>query len=66
MEKEEYRLALAKLGWTQKEAAWELGFHERTSRKYALGESPIPETVAILMRIRLAQLKEARKRKRGS
>jgi hypothetical protein len=68
MEKEEYRIALAKLEWTQRRAARELGFHERTSRKYALGESPIPETVAILVRIRLAQRKDerAQKRKRGS
>ena len=57
MNAKQYRDALRELGWTQAYAATILGFHERTSRKYALGESPISATVErlLLMHLRIAR-----------
>jgi transcriptional regulator with XRE-family HTH domain len=49
MNAQQYRKALEQLGWTQVKAAEELGIHERTSRKYALGERPIPLTIVKLI-----------------
>lgn len=45
----EYRAALAALGLTQAGAAELIGVNPRTSRRWALGESPIPQAVARLM-----------------
>jgi len=47
----QYRAALKKLGLSQRKAAPWLGIALRTSQAYALGESPIPEPVARLMRL---------------
>jgi transcriptional regulator with XRE-family HTH domain len=55
MNAQQYRNALEKLGWTQARAAEELGIHERTSRKYALGERPIPLTIVKLMEYKLRE-----------
>lgn len=50
MKHEEYRSIIEKLGLTQVAAGEFLDIGERTSRRYALGESPIPGPVAILLR----------------
>jgi transcriptional regulator with XRE-family HTH domain len=49
MDARQYRKAIEELGWTQSKAAEELGIHQRTSRKYALGERPIPLTIELLL-----------------
>ena len=51
MTHEEYRDALDDLGYTQEEAASLLGVSPRTSRKWALDETRIPGSVAILLRL---------------
>jgi hypothetical protein len=50
MTDDEYRAKLDALGMTQTAAAQFLAVAERTSRRYALGVSPIPGPVAILLR----------------
>jgi transcriptional regulator with XRE-family HTH domain len=57
-----YRNALSKLGWSQLEAARQLGVNPRTSRRYALGERKVPKTVELLLRIKLKQELENLKR----
>jgi transcriptional regulator with XRE-family HTH domain len=58
---QQYRAALERLGWTQAEAAAELGVDARTSRRYALGECPIPLTVQKLIECReLSNVKPGR------
>ncbi len=47
----QYRQAIAKLGLSQHRAADWLGISRRTSQGYALGESPVPEPVAKLLRL---------------
>jgi DNA-binding transcriptional regulator YiaG len=47
----QYRTAIAKLGLSQRGAAAFLKVGERTSRRWALGESPIPEGYAKLLRL---------------
>jgi hypothetical protein len=47
----QYRTAIAKLGLSQRGAAAFLKIDERTSRRWALGESPIPEGYAMLLRL---------------
>mgnify|MGYP000724648441 CR=1 FL=1 len=49
MDHEEYRAALAALSLSQKDAARLLGSDDRTSRRWALGESAIPTTVEIIL-----------------
>lgn len=49
MNAKQYRNALKQLGWSQVKAAEELGIHARTSRKYALGERPIPIPIVKLI-----------------
>ena len=44
-----YRAQLARLGLTQEGGARILGVDGRTSRRWALGERPIPDTVARLL-----------------
>jgi transcriptional regulator with XRE-family HTH domain len=53
-----YRNALSKLGWSQLEAARQLGVNPRTSRRYALGERKVPKTVELLLKIKLKQERE--------
>ena len=52
----EYRTLIAALGLSQVGAARVLGIDPRTSRRYALGETPIPQIVEILLGILRAQL----------
>jgi hypothetical protein len=47
----QYRSSLEALGLSQLSAAEFLGIGQRTSRSYALGESPVPEAVAKLLRL---------------
>jgi len=51
MDHEEFRDALSTLGLTQRAAARLLGADERTARRWALGESDIPVSVDILVRL---------------
>jgi ribosome-binding protein aMBF1 (putative translation factor) len=60
MNAKQYRKALDELGWSQVEAARELGFDPRTSRRYALGERKVPKTVELLLKIKLDQEREAK------
>lgn len=46
----EFRTALARLGWTQEQAAREIGVSPRTARGYATNY-PIPPSKAILLRL---------------
>jgi len=48
---DEYRRALDALGLSQREAGECFGFVLRTSQAYALGESPIPEPTARLIKL---------------
>lgn len=54
MTSQQYRAALKKLDISQQGAArlFKLGF--RTSRRYALNEAKVPESIAILLRLMLA------------
>lgn len=47
----QYRAALSALGLSQAGAAEFLGLSLRTSQGYALGEYPVPESVAKLLRL---------------
>ena len=47
----QYRAAIAKLGLSQERAGLWLGIGKRTSQGYALGERPVPEPVAKLLRL---------------
>lgn len=47
----QYRTAIEKLGLSQVRAAAFLGVSHRTSQGYALGEYPVPEAVAKLLRL---------------
>jgi transcriptional regulator with XRE-family HTH domain len=47
----QYRNAIEKLGLSQVRAAAFLGISPRTSQGYALGEYPVPEAVAKLLRL---------------
>jgi len=51
MSHDEFRDALAALGMTQRDAAGVLMVDERTSRRWALGESEIPGPVEVLIRL---------------
>ena len=51
MTKDDYRDALETLGLSQVGAAKVLGIADRTSRAYALGERPVPEPVALVLRL---------------
>lgn len=53
MTADEYRKALAALGWTQIRAADELHISHRQSRRYALGEADIPWLVEKFLKDRL-------------
>jgi DNA-binding transcriptional regulator YiaG len=47
----QYRASIEKLGLSQRGAAAFLGVDERTSRRWALGEAQVPESVSLLLRL---------------
>lgn len=47
----EYRVALAALNLSQVRAAALLGVDPRTSRKWALGQYPVPRMAALVLRL---------------
>ena len=47
----QYATAIAKLGLSQRGAARFLGVGERTSRRWIAGEAPVPQAVAMLLRL---------------
>jgi len=47
----QYRAAIKSLGLSQERAGVWLGISPRTSQGYALGEYPVPEPVAKLLRL---------------
>jgi len=47
----QYREAIARLGLSQVAAGAFLGVAPRTSRAWALGERPVPQAVAMLLRL---------------
>lgn len=47
----QYRASIEKLGLSQRGAAAFLGVDERTSRRWALGEAQIPESVSLLLKL---------------
>ena len=47
----QFRTAIEKLGLSQVRTGEFLGMNPRTARAWALGESPIPESVAKLLRL---------------
>lgn len=51
MSKNQYKKAIAALGLSQVNAGLWLGISARTSQGYALGEYPIPEPTAKLLRL---------------
>jgi hypothetical protein len=51
MTAKEFRCVLGDLGLTQIAAADLLGISERQIRNYAIGYTPVPEAVAILLRL---------------
>lgn len=53
MTPEQYRTSIAALGLTQVSAAYLFGVDARTSRRWALGERPVPGSVVKLLRLML-------------
>lgn len=51
----QFRAALDKLELSQVKAAKLVGVDERTSRRWALGQTTVPEAVAILLRLLVAK-----------
>ncbi len=51
MTPQQYRDAIARLGLTQVAAGEFLIGNPRTSRRWASGESPVPRSVALLLRL---------------
>lgn len=51
----QYRAAIDKLELSQVKAAKLVGVDERTSRRWALGQTSVPEAVAILLRLLMAK-----------
>jgi hypothetical protein len=47
----EFRKALSALGLSLRGAGRELGVDARSTRRWASGEAPIPDTVAMLLRV---------------
>ena len=56
MSKNEYRRAIDAIGLSQMKAATFLGLSPRTSQSYALGETKVTKSVALLLRT-MVQLK---------
>lgn len=61
MTPKQYRKAIDELGWSQVEAARQLGIGPRSSRRYALGERKIPKSVELLLK-RLVDEENEKKR----
>ena len=53
MTPDQYRAALAALALSQVRAAALFGVDARTSRRWALGEKPVPRMVALVLRLML-------------
>lgn len=51
MTAQQYRTAIAALGLSQARAAEFFGISPRSSQGYALGEYPVPEAIAKLLRL---------------
>lgn len=51
----EYEAAIGRLGLTQEAAGTFLGVAGRTSRRWVSGDAPIPEAVALLLRVMVAR-----------
>jgi len=51
MTPDQYKKAIKKLGLSQERAGEFLGVSPRTSQGYALGEYPVPEAIAKLLRL---------------
>ena len=54
MNSKQYRAALARIGLSQVGAARLVGADPRTSRRWALDERPVPESIAVLLRLMVA------------
>lgn len=54
MTPQEYRAAIAELGLPVYKAGEALGVSPRTSQSWAAGETPVPKTAALLLRLLLA------------
>jgi hypothetical protein len=61
MTKHGYRTAIKTLDLSQIAAAKVLGIADRTSRAYALGERPVPEPVALALRLLIEKQQKKRK-----
>ena len=61
MTKDDYRAVLAALGLSHLAAAKVLGIADRTSRAYALGERPLPEPVALALRLLMEKQRQKRR-----
>jgi hypothetical protein len=55
MTNDQYRGAIDLLGLNQQQAARLLGSNERTSRRWALGERPVPPLVSKVLRYMIAK-----------
>ena len=55
MTADEFRAALDSLGFTQEGFAARVGASGRTGRKWALGETRVPGSVAVLLRLLVAR-----------
>ena len=55
MTAEEYRESIKKLHLSQVGAAKFLGVHQRTSRRWALGEAEIPKAVELVLSLMVKQ-----------
>jgi len=47
--KDEYRAALKRMGLRQVDVSWITGVTHRHGRKWATGDTPIPQSVALLL-----------------
>jgi DNA-binding transcriptional regulator YiaG len=65
MNEEQYRAALERLKLTQAQAAELFNVNDRTSRRWALGETPVPTSVAMVLEnmIEALERKPARARR---
>lgn len=51
MTPKQYRIAIERLGLSQAQAGKFLGVDPRQSRRYALGETPVPHAIGILLQL---------------
>jgi len=67
MNSKQFRAALARIGLSQVGAARLFGADPRTARRWALDDRPVPESIAVLLRLMVAgkitveDVEEARK-----